>query len=88
MDNNPNRRNCPALMSDARFACDYRPKCTVNMAIQIQNNITDSYSYRMFLQQNGQAIINLERQHFIQKNGCKPCDAPKVSWSHMEPLRN
>ncbi len=29
-------------------------------------------------QQNGQAIINLKHQHFFQKNGCVPCDAPKV----------
>ena len=86
MDNNPQRHGCPPLVSDGRFATCYVPRCDAEKSIQAANNIADSYSYRMFLQQNGKALIDMERKHFVARNFCRPCSAQQVSWSDVRPL--
>ena len=79
--------NCPARMnSDITFR-DYRPNCGSEHMIQLQNNLTNSYDYRLFLQENAEEIMNFQRASIMKKNLCKPCTAPQVMWSQMTPLR-
>lgn len=78
---------CPPLMSDARFVTDYRPSCDVNNLIQVQNNIRNSYEYRLFLQQNAEQLMRISRGFAQRKNHCSPCDAKAVVWSDVMPLR-
>ena len=44
---------CPPRMSDSRFFTSYAPECHVNDLIRADNNISNSFQYRQFLQQNG-----------------------------------
>lgn len=76
----------PSLMNDGRMFTDYRPQCTSEHLIQLQNGITNSYDYRMWLQAKASEIMNFNRAYTIKKNGCEPCDARQVVWSNMAPL--
>ena len=60
-NNNKSYASCPARMDDGRHFTDYRPNCFVNNLIQSQNSITDSYKYRMFLQENASKLMELNR---------------------------
>lgn len=74
MSNNAlGNHNCPALMSDARFATDYRPSCYVHDLILKQNNIRDSTQMRLFMQRNANKLRDLNTQFFQEKAGCQSC---------------
>lgn len=70
-----------------RAFCDFRPNCTSEHMVQLQNGITNSYDYRMWLQNNADQIMDFNRAYNIKKNGCSPCQAPQVVWSQMVPLK-
>lgn len=87
MNNNPTYRNCPARMDMPIFFSDFRPaSCGADLQIRLQNNITNSFDYRAFLQNNAEKIIEYNRAYATRKNQCGPCDAPKVVWSASGPL--
>ncbi len=87
LDNNPVYKACAPKMRDGRAFTDYRPVCTTENLIQLQNGIKNSYDYRLFLQENAESIMDFNRAYAIKKNGCEPCNAPKVIWSEQTPLR-
>ena len=69
--------NCPPRMSDGRHFTDYRPNCHVNDMVKTDNNISNSFQYRQFLQQNGEQLMNKHREIVCEKNNCGPCDETK-----------
>ena len=74
MSNNAlHNKDCPPLMSDQRFATDYRPSCQLHDLINKQNNLLDSHQQRQFLQHNAVKLMNLNLQHFNQRANCGSC---------------
>ena len=73
-------RDCPPLMSDGRFATDYRPSCYVHELIIQQNGLRNSHQNRMFLQQNARELMRLNTQYFAEKNNCNSC-----TFYHVDP---
>ena len=70
MDNRYYKHGCPALMSDCRFITSWVDSDVVNQYIRHVNKIKSSNDFRMFLQKNGEQIINKERAFLINKNTC------------------
>ena len=68
---------CPARMDDARHFTDYRPNCHVDDQIRADNNISNSIQYRLFLQQNANALMDRNRQVACLANCCGPCPITK-----------
>lgn len=69
-----NKFPAPPRMSDGRHFSDYRSECTVNDLIKSDNNISNSFQYRQFLQQNGNSLMDRNRQLACMKNCCLPCN--------------
>ena len=65
--------NCPARMDYAMHFTDHRSSDFVNDLIRSDNNISNSLQYRMFLQQNGNALMDRNRQIACKLNCCGPC---------------
>lgn len=85
MDNRYYKYGCPPLMSDGRFLTSYVDSDVVNQYIRHVNKIKTSNDFRMFLQKNGDTIINRERAHLIKKNTCAIDGAcPKVGCEKPE----
>ena len=70
---------CPARMSDARHFTDYRSSNSINDLIRADNNISNSLHYRVFLQQNANALMDRQRQIACQLNCCGPCPITQSS---------
>jgi hypothetical protein len=70
MDNRYYKFGCPPLMSDCRFITSWVDSDVVNQYIRHVNKIKSSNDFRMFLQKNGEQIINKERAFVIKKNTC------------------
>ena len=70
MDNRYYKHGCPALMSDSRFITSWVDSDVVNQYIRHVNKIKSSNDFRMFLQKNGEQIINKERAFLVNKNTC------------------
>lgn len=68
---------CPARMSSGNFCTEYRSSDFVNDLIRADNNISNSLQYRMFLQQNGNALMDRNRQIACKLNCCGPCGVTK-----------
>lgn len=68
--------NSPALMADGRHFTDYRPNCLLNNNIQIENTISDSYNYKLFLIRNAEKIIEINRKKSELINGSYECKKP------------
>lgn len=64
---------CPPRMADGRHFTDYRPNCHVNDLLRADNRISNSFQYRLFLQQNANEIMDKHRQIACEKNCCSPC---------------
>ena len=64
---------CPALMSDGRNFTDYRPINHINNLLIINNNIQNNYSYREFLINNGEKLIEMNRSVAYDNNKCDQC---------------
>ena len=73
---------CPPRMDDGRHFTDYRPNCHINNLVRANNAILNSHQYRMFLQHNGDKLMNLNRTYACQKNCCGPC-APEYNQGTM-----
>ena len=59
---------CPPRMDDGRHFTDYRGNCYVNNLIRANNNTFNSYQYRMFLTQNADNMMQMNRTNACQKN--------------------
>lgn len=72
---------CAARMSDGRAFTDYRPRCAVNaelMDLVSKANMTQSsYESRMYLQQNAEKVMNMQRSFALNNLApCAPCTRP------------
>jgi len=67
---------CPPRMDDGRHFTDYRSNCYVNNLAKSNNKTYNSFQYRMFLTQNANKIMDLNRGLSCQKNCCGPCEKP------------
>lgn len=67
---------CPPRMADGRNFTDYRPSCHVNNLIRQNNSTYNSFQYRMFMTQNANKLMDLNRTYACQKNCCGPCQSP------------
>jgi hypothetical protein len=70
---------CPPRMADGRHFTDYRPSNFINDLIRADNNISNSLTYRMFLQQNADALMDKQRQIACNLNCCGPCPITQTS---------
>jgi hypothetical protein len=66
-------KGCPARMSDGRSMTDYRSSTFIDDLIRADNNISNSLHYRVFLQNNADALMDRHRQVACQTNCCGPC---------------
>ncbi len=57
-------------MSDGRFLTSYVDSDVLNQYIRHVNKLNSANDFRIFLQKNGDAIINRERAFLIKKNTC------------------
>jgi hypothetical protein len=70
MNNRYFNNGCPPLMQDARFITTYYDKRFLDQEIRKINNIDNAYTYKCFLQNNANKIINNERNYIIKSNTC------------------
>jgi len=63
-------------MDDGRHFTDYRPSCHVNNLVRANNGINNSFEFRMFLTQNANKLMNLNRSYSCQKNCSGSCSKP------------
>lgn len=83
---------CAARMSDGRAFTDYRTRCAVNaelMGLVAQANmVQSSYESRMYLQQNAEKVMNMQRSTALNNLApCAPCTRPNSDPSTMLPNR-
>lgn len=84
---------CPTRMSDGRSFTDYRPRCAVNAELMqlVSNNnmVQSSYESRMYLQNNAEAFMDMERDKAAQRliPCAPPCDRPTSEPGTMLPER-
>ena len=65
--------DCPPRMADGRHFTDYRSDSYINDLIRADNNISNSLHYRVFLQQNGNSLMDRQREIACNLNCCGPC---------------
>jgi hypothetical protein len=63
-------QNCPPKMDDARFTTNYRTDTCINEYIKYANGIVRDDDYRLFLQLNGEKMMNLEWETLKKNNSC------------------
>jgi hypothetical protein len=63
-------------MADGRFFTDYRANCYTQNLIRSENGINNSFQYRMFLTNNAENLMDINRAYACQKNCCGPCQKP------------
>jgi len=68
----------PALMSDGRQFTDYRPSCDMNNMLRVKNSLPNSFKYRMFMTNNAEKIMDLNRVNACNINCSKPCNGDQV----------
>jgi hypothetical protein len=71
MNNALENHDCPPLMSDnGRNFTDYRPSCYVHNLILRQNNITNSYDFKLLLTSKALELQKINRDYYESKNSC------------------
>jgi hypothetical protein len=70
--------NAPPRMADGRNFTDYRDSYVVNNLVinDNKNNVSNSYDYRLFLQQNANHIMERNWEQAYLKNGVFNCTQP------------
>ena len=66
-------KGCPSRMSAGYHFTDYRSSTYVDDLIRADNNISNSLHYRVFLQNNANALMDRHRQVACMANCCGPC---------------
>ena len=64
--------NSPPIMADGRNWAQWQPDAVVNNRIQKQEGITNNWSYRQYLQQNGLQIMNYNTAESCYELGLDP----------------
>ena len=64
--------NFPPIMADGRNFAQWQPDAVVNNRIQKQEGITNNWSYRQYLQQNGLQIMNYNTTEACYELGLDP----------------
>jgi hypothetical protein len=69
---------CPLRMSDGRSMTNYEPRCIrnagLNQLLDENNMKKSSYEQRLFLQNNYEKIVEMERKKVLDYlNPCIPC---------------
>lgn len=57
-----------------RFATSYESDCVSVQKMKKEYNITDNYSYRIFLQQNASKLMEIERKKLSDKLALRKCN--------------
>jgi hypothetical protein len=70
MDNRHWSYGCPALMQDGRHLTNHVKFNVFDQYIRTLNEIDSAHTYRTFLQQNGDQILNKERAALTKLNTC------------------
>ena len=70
MDNRYYKYNCPPLMNDGRFLTSYVRSKVFDQYIRNINNIESSQDYKIFLQNNGDQILNNLKSYLRENNTC------------------
>lgn len=70
---------CPPRMNDGRHFTDYRSSDFVNDLIRADNNLSNSLNYKLFLQQNGNSLMDRQREIACKLNCCGPCPITQTS---------
>lgn len=71
--------SCPPRMADGRHFTDYRPSCELNDLIRFDNNISNSFQYRLFLTSKAEELMNKNREAACLMNCCGPCPPTATS---------
>jgi hypothetical protein len=70
--------DCPPRMADGRHFTDYRPTNQMELLLAADNKTHNSFQLRQFLQHNGNALMNKNREFAVKTNGCSNCaQSPK-----------
>ena len=69
---------CPLRMADGRSFTKYNPRCDfnsfINNKLNDNNIIRSSYEMRLYLQQNFDEMVRLDRENAIKNiSPCAPC---------------
>ena len=80
---NTNKNNCPALMSDGRFITYYGSSNELTEAMRNVNGFKNPNEFRIFMQKNGDQLMNAERNHIFKENVCVPNLACSEGWHKL-----
>lgn len=61
---------CPARMSDSRLFTNYLLNSKLVTFIKKVNGIKTDHEFRLFMQQNGDKIMDKEREFFLTEKRC------------------
>ena len=68
----PKPHECMLMMQDGRSFTDYRPRCTIQYQMK-NENMKNSYDSRMFLMNNAEKMMQVNRDIVEEKNACNTC---------------
>lgn len=71
---------CPALMQDGRFITNYNSTNELTEAMRKLNGIRSPNEFRLFMQNNGEAFMDSERNFIEKENTCTPKVACSQGW--------
>ena len=63
-------KNCPPRMNDGRFTTNYKSNSSINEYIKYMNGITRDDDYRLFLQINGDKLMDSEWGYLRNNDSC------------------
>lgn len=64
--------NFPPIMADGRNYASWQPDAVINQRIQKKEGITNNWSYRQYLQHNGQQIMSYNNEEACYELGLDP----------------
>jgi hypothetical protein len=64
--------NFPPIMNDGRNWASWQPEAVINKRIQHSENIHSNWDYRMFMQKNGNQIMNYNTMESCYELGLNP----------------
>lgn len=68
----PKPHECMLMMQDGRSFTDYRPRCTIQYQMK-NEKMKNSYDSRMFLMNNAEKMMQVNREIVAEKNACNTC---------------
>lgn len=74
------RDGCPALMSDGRFITYWNSSNELTKEMMDMNGFKSANEFRIFMQTNGDTLMNSERLYQLKQNTCDPVTACSQGW--------